>query len=119
MRWRGAYSFASSRHLVLAGTRTIRRSRRENGLRLQSDTAMAQKRSGAQDGAEPVGEGGDDPAAQLARLLVRQCPLRRAEGDPECEGPLALADLLAPVLVEDRERPQRRPRRLADRVGEV
>jgi hypothetical protein len=69
----------------------------------KKDTAIARKQLRAQNRVESVRQGGDDPAAQLARLLVRQRALRRAERDPERERALALADLLAAVLVEHGE----------------
>src|SRR5207244_10632506 len=59
--------------------------------------------SGAQNRSEAVRQGGDDAAAELARLLVSQRALRRAERDPERQRALALADLLAAILVEHRE----------------
>ena len=51
---------------------------------------------GAQHGVEARRERVDDRRAHRRDVLVRQRPLGRAEGEPERERPLSLADLLGP-----------------------
>src|SRR5918994_1510288 len=61
---------------------------------------------GAELGSEALGERSHDPLSDICCVLVREGPFGRLERGGEGERLLALADLLAPVDVEDTELPQ-------------
>src|SRR5687768_1244999 len=65
--------------------------------------------SGAQLGAEPVGEGADDPVADRGRVLVREGALGRLELGTERERLLPGGDLVAAIHVERPQLPELRP----------
>src|SRR5207253_1806744 len=64
-------------------------------------------------GAEAVAQRADDPVAQAPRVLVRERPLRRLEGEGDRDRLLSRRDLIAAVDVEDARLAQDRARRRA------
>src|SRR5439155_2035556 len=99
---------------------TRRRSRPRSWRRWPS--ASPRKRSSrlraAEDCAEPFGQQVSDLLPERCRVLVRERPLRRLEGDAERDRLLSSADLLAAVDVEDLDLAQLGAGRLARGVDE-
>src|SRR5690348_17397055 len=81
--------------------------------------ASGAARSRPKPGAEALAQRVDDPPAHDGGLLVGQGPLGGPERDPEGERTLTRPDLLAAVLVEDRNLPHLGAAGVANRSSEL